>query len=636
MAEDDKMRIKEVTFVYIGNKLPPYALASLELARRYSGLSVHLIGNRGIASKSQEKLFRFTSTEDFYDESRFVEAARRVLYPKEFRSGFWLKTLERYFVISQYMAASRSDSIFHAELDQLLFRSDLLVRKLEKVRSQGFFVPFHTSDRAIGSVVFCNSQPALESMLDFASKGSLFASEMELIADWYANAPDLCSALPTLGTLVNPKLHETLSPMDTLSSGELGGVVDAAQLGQWVGGIDPRNVPILQTPKTKFSEDPTDQMLSKDQLSGLQFHFSPNDAQLEVNVGGRLSTTLYNLHLHSKIHRTLLRSDEKLTSLFKNANKRPPSNTPGGRLIQLREKVSWPAATQLMDPEQWTSGLRRRMYSAFKLRPSSSPFLSGDTFRKFADHVWEAKNTELDSSKVRAGDVIFCESDLFGDFKERALPNLRKPLIVILGNSEKNHEASYFEPLPGVRIFAQNLVGPSTGAEVLPIGVKNDWYSGNRVLQSVRGRGVSPDARLPRIMWEFNVNINFVERGEAAKWLLRANTCDHLPDSTPSEHRNSLERYCFVASPPGSSLDNHLTWEAMYLGCVPIVLRSHMSERYAGLGLPIWVLDSYSELLNLQESELKAIYDNMIPKFNNKAMWCEFWFSKIKSGETLN
>ena len=34
-------------------------------------------------------------------------------------------------------------------------------------------------------------------------------------------------------------------------------------------------------------------------------------------------------------------------------------------------------------------------------------------------------------------------------------------------------------------------------------------------------------------------------------------------------------------------------WEAMYLGCVPIVLRSHITQSYEALGLPVWLVDSF-------------------------------------------
>ena len=40
-------------------------------------------------------------------------------------------------------------------------------------------------------------------------------------------------------------------------------------------------------------------------------------------------------------------------------------------------------------------------------RESSWPFLSGDTFRKFADHLFDETSTSFKPRKVKYGDVIF-------------------------------------------------------------------------------------------------------------------------------------------------------------------------------------------------------------------------------------
>lgn len=59
---------REVTFIYLGKKLPNYGLASIELASQYSGLNVHLIGNASMAQSLRRSSARFTVVEDFYDE----------------------------------------------------------------------------------------------------------------------------------------------------------------------------------------------------------------------------------------------------------------------------------------------------------------------------------------------------------------------------------------------------------------------------------------------------------------------------------------------------------------------------------------------------------------------------------------
>ena len=131
-------------------------------------------------------------------------------------------------------------------------------------------------------------------------------------------------------------------------------------------------------------------------------------------------------------------------------------------------------------------------------------------------------------------------------------------------------------------------------------------------------------------MWAFDVETNPIVRKNAANELVNIPIADRLGLLTPKLHRSALTAYSFVASPPGNGLDCHRTWEAMYLGCVPIVLRSHMTQSYEALGLPVWLIDSFEELRDLTEGQLQAKYLELGPKFESEAMWASYWISRIR------
>ena len=57
-----------------------------------------------------------------------------------------------------------------------------------------------------------------------------------------------------------------------ISLAHLGGVADGTQIGMWVAGIDPRNVPIHQIPKNKFVDPPEDNIASLEQFSKIKFN----------------------------------------------------------------------------------------------------------------------------------------------------------------------------------------------------------------------------------------------------------------------------------------------------------------------------------------------------------------------------
>ena len=279
-------------------------------------------------------------------------------------------------------------------------------------------------------------------------------------------------------------------------------------------------------------------------------------------------------------------------------------------------------------------GLRKRLNLWLSRRPSSNPFVSGDTFRRISDHIWEVGNRELTQKELKPGEIIFCESEMIVDLCERVLNHSSTPVTILLGNSDINHTQVLSHTLENscvVSVFAQNLVEAVPGVQLLPIGLENAWHSKNGRVKDFRAIIRKSNVRIFRIMWAFNLETNKPERSTAAKELVNNPAADRLDPLTPRQHRSALYRYSFVASPPGNGLDCHRTWEAMYLGCVPIVLRSHTTEVYENIGLPIWVIDSYEELRSMTERKLKEKYLEFSPKFGCEAMWVDYWISQIKS-----
>jgi hypothetical protein len=361
------MTTKAVHFVYLGESLPKYANASLDLASRFSGLEVHLLGNSEIKSDVRSKRIKFTAIEDFYNPEEFGRASRLLTNDKSFRNGFWLKTLERFFVLEQYYKATDSQGLFHAELDQLLFRNDILLSKIESLGHRGAFFPFHSQTLGVASVFFCNNHEALRSFIEFSLVNE-FENEMALLADWASDAPEHVFALPTLSSVVNRYPTTMVEQVSEVPHTKIGGIVDASQIGQWVGGIDPKNVPISEIPKTKFVNTEGERCLSLQQLQELKFELNIKDGFLTVNFDKKESLVLYNLHLHSKAHDFLNRSKSSMYRFLKWANSNEARPIPGSRKEQLWGHARSRIKFFLDDPRRILDGLRRRIRKLFNFR----------------------------------------------------------------------------------------------------------------------------------------------------------------------------------------------------------------------------------------------------------------------------
>jgi hypothetical protein len=137
-------------------------------------------------------------------------------------------------------------------------------------------------------------------------------------------------------------------------------------------------------------------------------------------------------------------------------------------------------------------------------------------------------------------------------------------------------------------------------------------------------------------MWTFTLGTNYEERINAASTLSKLKTADNLRNLSPMKHRKALHSYAFVACPPGNGADTHRVWEALYLNCIPIVFRSEFMERFAALGLPIWIVDSFEDLAGVTESDLREKYNQLESGFNHEALWMHFWIDKINISKSLS
>jgi hypothetical protein len=69
-----------------------------------------------------------------------------------------------------------------------------------------------------------------------------------------------------------------------------------------------------------------------------------------------------------------------------------------------------------------------------------------------------------------------------------------------------------------------------------------------------------------------------------------------------------MRKSLFVPSPAGNGLDCHRTWEALYLGAVPVVLKS---EFCGDSTWPVLVIDQWDEIIKLSRPDMEELYLSM-------------------------
>lgn len=272
---------------------------------------------------------------------------------------------------------------------------------------------------------------------------------------------------------------------------------------------------------------------------------------------------------------------------------------------------------------------------------SSYPYLSGYSWAFFSD--WKMLNTDYGSGPVRfnpenvkRGDILFVDYNCLSDFAERILPKINDPILLITANygtrADQPMPGPYASLLDDWRIaawFVQNIDRPPTEKLLpIPIGIANKyWEHGDTSLF---------DTWVPQSLAKKERKIfcylNYT--------LLpnRADCTHHFQNlgiprekSKPfKEYLEDLSQSIFVASPPGCGLDCHRTWEALLMGCYPIVLSSSLNPLYETL--PVVIVRDWSEatmgFLENQQERLQKLKDHA---GSRDRLYAPYWFEKVRS-----
>lgn len=275
----------------------------------------------------------------------------------------------------------------------------------------------------------------------------------------------------------------------------------------------------------------------------------------------------------------------------------------------------------------------RKINERFGRRPVSSPYLSGDTYRSLADHIYDETNTSINFQKIQNGDIFFVSSWLLNDFFLKELPKINGSIVLISHQGDINIDESFKSFINSNKIciwFAQNAILKHEKIIPLPIGLEDQRRHYNGHTPDYKRLRKKNENKKNKILTGFTFTTNFDERIKCYKGIKDSFLIEEISGQINSQrYRKLLNKYKFVISPPGNGLDCHRTWEAMYLNVIPIVLRSSMTDYFYQLGLPIMLIDDWNEIRSWDESYLNQEYEVFKSKFNSKALWFEYWKNEI-------
>jgi hypothetical protein len=261
--------------------------------------------------------------------------------------------------------------------------------------------------------------------------------------------------------------------------------------------------------------------------------------------------------------------------------------------------------------------IHRKLVRKFKLHRtgSSFPFLSGDTYASLCDISYSGNDLSF-SKKIDAFPFnqqirVFVPLYLYESFSnwvDGVELDLSSFEIFLHNGDELPSEQSILK-LSKIfsKIWAVNWIGDIANVAAIPIGLENRKLHTNGVPRDFRKlvkRGIpSSLERKNQILVSFSITTNPTERTRAIESLRNVSEIEIVNfQGKVNEYQQELLRSRFVLSPPGNGIDCHRTWEALYLGAIPIVKRKFWP--FAHLDLPVVILDDWDDISELHNLEL--------------------------------
>lgn len=297
-------------------------------------------------------------------------------------------------------------------------------------------------------------------------------------------------------------------------------------------------------------------------------------------------------------------------------------------------------------PFEFARDVCAKVNSVLKRRPSSRPFLSGDTYRKLADFIFDETNecsageiNAFRTSKIDAArkhPLVFVSSWKLESFYETVMAHIQIPFVLLTHQGDVNIQTEFHKKILNdknlIHWFAQNCLLVSEKITPLPIGLEDKWRHNNGALRDFKNKKYRRKQKQPKIIFGFSINTNPESRVPCFTALCTNKNATQIYQAPTSHlYRRKLASHMFVASPAGNGLDCHRTWEALYFGVIPIAEKNTMNEYFKSLGLPL-VLIEKSEWKNLSKwtpCDMEKTFREEWSKADEKPLWLEYWIEKI-------
>ena len=273
-----------------------------------------------------------------------------------------------------------------------------------------------------------------------------------------------------------------------------------------------------------------------------------------------------------------------------------------------------------------------------RMHPGLYPFIGHMTFRNTSDIVIDAFVEWFDPDSVKQGDIIYLNIWYLEWFVENVHDRIKHPYILLtcdVGDHIPTLELKklLYDPKCAAW-FGRNIIfSYHPKITQIPMGQDLTLFSlemgVEKLMQASAKKGAAVKQHLlymnqfPRAWGDRDKIVALFEH--APYCFTRNHSNKKYEGVSFEEYYDDLLASRFVLSPLGYETDCIRTWEALTLGCIPIVEHSFLDPLFENL--PVALVHNWE---SIDEQFLKDKYDQLKELQCSDAIYFDFWFKKIK------
>ena len=270
-------------------------------------------------------------------------------------------------------------------------------------------------------------------------------------------------------------------------------------------------------------------------------------------------------------------------------------------------------------------------------RPSSSPFLTGDSLRNLCDHVFD-ETQSFKPLEVKENDIVFLKTDLKEIYFDHYHQSIKSKYILVTHNSDisiEKEDLSFLDDRIKHWFAAKLNVLASKKLTALPLGLENRRWLKNGLVKNFKSELSKNINKNGRILCSFNPNTNLMERAPLVDIARNKQEIIDIRNFSKSKtYINELSNYSFNLCPEGNNFESHRIWESLIFKTTPIVINNVVNQNFYNMGIPLIMLDNWNDLSNLDINDLKKINEENIEKNYEIFFNLNFWKSQIISAKS--